>query len=73
MKRVRLAIGIICAAIASNQLTTLWAAEMPTGKKHTNSLGMKFVRIKPGSFMMGQKEGGDWDQRPVHKVNITRP
>ncbi|MHC4062183.1 MAG: SUMF1/EgtB/PvdO family nonheme iron enzyme [Planctomycetota bacterium] len=73
MKRVRLAIGIICAAIASNQLTTLWAAEMPTGKKHTNSLGMKFVRIKPGSFMMGQKEGGDWDERPVHKVNITRP
>jgi sulfatase modifying factor 1 len=48
------------------------AAEMPTGKKHTNSLGMKFVRIEPGSFMMGQKEGGDCDERPVHKVNITK-
>jgi formylglycine-generating enzyme required for sulfatase activity len=33
---------------------------------------MKFVRIRPGSFMMGQEEDGDWDERPVHKVNITK-
>ena len=36
-----------------------------------NSLGMKFVRIQPGSFLMGQEKGGDWDERPVHKVTIT--
>ena len=35
-----------------------------------NSIGMKFVRIKPGSFLMGQQQGGDWDERPVHKVHI---
>ena len=39
----------------------------------TNSINMKFVRIEPGSFMMGQDKGGDWDERPVHKVNITKP
>lgn len=34
---------------------------------------MKFVRIESGSFMMGQKDGGDWDERPVHRVTIARP
>ena len=57
----------------------------PTG---TNSLGMQFVRIEPGSFMMGSEnvslsdeltEGkahlrdGDWDERPVHQVTLTTP
>jgi sulfatase modifying factor 1 len=37
-----------------------------------NSVGMKFVRIQPGQFMMGQEKGGDWDERPVHKVQITQ-
>ena len=55
---------------------------------HTNSLGMQFVRIEPGSFMMGSEnpslsdeltEGkahlrdGDWDERPVHQVTLTTP
>ncbi len=38
-----------------------------------NSVGMKFVRIESGSFMMGQKDGGDWDERPLHRVVVTRP
>jgi len=38
-----------------------------------NSIGMKFVEIQPGSFLMGQDKSGDWDERPVHKVNITQP
>jgi formylglycine-generating enzyme required for sulfatase activity len=33
---------------------------------------MKFVRIQPGSFMMGQDKGGEWDERPVHEVHITQ-
>lgn len=37
-----------------------------------NSVGMKLVRIQPGSFLMGQEKDGDWDERPVHKVNITK-
>jgi formylglycine-generating enzyme required for sulfatase activity len=39
----------------------------------TNSIGMKFVRIEPGTFLMGQGQGGDWDERPIHKVTITKP
>lgn len=39
-------------------------------ESYTNSLGMKFVRIEPGSFYMGE-EDGDLDEKPVHKVNIT--
>jgi len=37
-----------------------------------NSISMKFVRIQAGSFLMGQEKGGDWDERPVHKVHITQ-
>ena len=36
-----------------------------------NSIGMKFVRIKAGSFLMGQEQDGDWDERPAHRVAIT--
>jgi len=38
-----------------------------------NSLDMDLTPIEPGSFMMGQAEGGEWDERPVHKVTITKP
>jgi sulfatase modifying factor 1 len=31
-------------------------AEMPTAKEYTNSLGMKFVRVDPGTFQMGYGE-----------------
>ena len=45
----------------------------PQAKAAENSIGMKFVEIPAGSFLMGRKTGGDWDERPVHKVKITRP
>ena len=35
-------------------------------------LTMDFVLIPPGSFMMGS-EKGFYDERPVHKVTITKP
>lgn len=38
-----------------------------------NSVGMKLVRIEPGGFTMGREKGGDWDERPTHKVTIARP
>ncbi|MHC4483551.1 MAG: SUMF1/EgtB/PvdO family nonheme iron enzyme, partial [Planctomycetota bacterium] len=60
-----------------------------TGKFFINSIGMKFVRIEPGTFKMGQLQtpmpleaypatkdflrDGDFDEKPVHKVTITRP
>ena len=55
---------------------------------HTNSLGMQFVRIEPGSFMMGSENAslsdevtagkahlrdGDSDEQPVHQVTLTTP
>jgi len=38
----------------------------------TNSLGMILVRIEPGTFRMGS-EDGDFDERPVRTVTLTRP
>ena len=38
-----------------------------------SSLGMELVEIPPGTFAMGQEEGGDADERPVHQVTITHP
>jgi len=37
-----------------------------------NSIGMKFTRISSGFFVMGREQGGDWDERPAHRVNITK-
>ncbi len=61
----------------------LFGAEVPTGKDHTNSIGMKFVRIEPGTFVMGtgnappttraEWDTRDWDEAPAHKVTITQP
>ena len=59
--------GVSCRQFTS----TSPLAQMPD--TFTNSIGMKFVRIESGSFLMGEKEGGDWDERPVHKVTITKP
>jgi len=44
--------------------------EMPA--TFTNSLGMKFILISPGTFDMGSEEG-EWDEKPVHKVTISEP
>ena len=48
------------------------AAEMPREASFVNSLGMRMVRIEPGSFAMGSSQG-DFDERPVHKVSISKP
>ena len=41
-------------------------------KIFTNDIGMEFVLIPAGSFMMGF-EGRESDEVPVHKVTISRP
>lgn len=43
------------------------------GDPSVNSLGMRMVRIEPGSFVMGSAEGGEFDERPAHDVVISRP
>jgi formylglycine-generating enzyme required for sulfatase activity len=41
------------------------------GKIITNSIGMKFVSVKPGTFMMGSNDGYD-SEKPVHRVTFTK-
>jgi len=36
----------------------------------TNSIGIKLLKIEPGSFAMGQNSGGDWDESPEHTVHL---
>jgi len=50
-----------------------FATEASQTEEFTNSVGMKMIRINPGSFDMGSTLGRDfWDEQPVHKVTITR-
>lgn len=36
----------------------------------TNSFGMEMRKIPAGTFLMGQENEGDFDERPVHSVTI---
>lgn len=49
--------------------------EAPPEKEFTNSLGMTFVLIPAGTFMMGSPEGesGRSDDEQQHQVTISRP
>jgi formylglycine-generating enzyme required for sulfatase activity len=55
----------------------LWCAAAPCQKSRaparefTNSAGMKFVRIEPGSFQMGSQTGGA-NERPAHEVTLSK-
>jgi formylglycine-generating enzyme required for sulfatase activity len=37
----------------------------------TNSIGMKFIHVKPGTFMMGSNDGYK-DEKPVHEVTFKK-
>lgn len=73
-----------CVATLLSLVISLGA--VPGDKEITNSLGMKLVRIEPGTFRMGQDgppadyfmnkhpekfDAADWDERPAHRVSIT--
>ncbi len=45
----------------------------PCMPEEVNAIGMRFVLIPPGTFWMGSPEGeGDDDERPRHRVTLTR-
>ena len=51
----------VSALLVVIMLVTVAAAgssEMPTEKEFVNSIGMKFVRIEPGTFQMGGGQSG---------------
>ena len=65
---------ILAAVAGTIGLTITLAAVAGTESRPlVNSLGMRLIRIEPGPFQMGQQTGGDYDERPVHKVTISKP
>ena len=67
------AILVICLVTGLSPLdVTVCSHSAQAADTFVNSVGMKFVRIRPGSFPMGQDKGGDWDEQPVHRVRITQ-
>ena len=46
------------------------------GRAFTNSIGMEFVLIPAGTFVMGSPDTdtkADKDERPAHRVTISHP
>jgi formylglycine-generating enzyme len=68
----------------AKELQELWAAHLGRPLQTTNSVGMNFVLIPPGEFMMGNGESSvsfkkDFkrevagEEQPLHSVRITHP
>lgn len=57
-------------------LTLLWLSLLAasTAAPDTNSLGMNFVTVPAGKFIMGSAGYGEnFDERPAHRVYISKP
>ncbi len=89
-RRAAVAAAVLLAVAASGDTPRAASAAtiQDTHAVITNSLGMRLVRIEPGSFVMGESgtvpaellpkempyaSHGDWDERPLHRVTLTRP
>jgi formylglycine-generating enzyme required for sulfatase activity len=87
-RKKRLAFGIGAVALIVILIVIGWFlySKPPYAKTFKNSIGMKFVKIPAGNFMMGsrispqdaaQKYGGNvyWfkPEHPQHSVEITKP
>ena len=77
--------GVMLAGPPVTSPRPVWNSEVrpvkvatPTGEQvkeitfQKNSLGMEFVRLEAGEFLMGQPER-DKNTGPAHRVRITRP
>jgi len=81
-------VKFVCFALAAVAFAGGKAVgDMPSGHDYTNAFGMKFVRVEPGTFQMGEtaaplsdeliKPGGtnvdgDYDEHPVHNVTMSK-
>jgi formylglycine-generating enzyme required for sulfatase activity len=52
-------------------MTTLLFFNCGPPKIFTNSLGMVFIYIEPGTFTMGDDNGKD-NEKPAHQVTISK-
>lgn len=66
--------GTGAASTPAATSTTPASQNAPLGR-FTNSIGMTFVRIEPGEFMMGtpETEPGHTSDEKLHRVRLTRP
>ncbi|WP_440955524.1 SUMF1/EgtB/PvdO family nonheme iron enzyme [Methanosarcina sp. Mfa9] len=67
-------IGILLAGASAVFLD--WGGGPGNPETYTNSIGMEFVLVPEGEFMMGSssgENGADTDERPLHKVTIGEP
>jgi formylglycine-generating enzyme required for sulfatase activity len=75
MFTTRLAFSVFCVSVLLATLV-LPRIGQPAEKGYTNSIGMAFVRIPAGAFMMGSAND-DPDARdfenPQHRVTISKP
>jgi formylglycine-generating enzyme required for sulfatase activity len=78
-RRIAACLVLFCLNLSALALVPLrsrpWEDEAATTKLIENSLGMKLIRIEPGTFMMGSpmNEEGRNDNEQQHLVDITRP
>ncbi|UCG48969.1 MAG: formylglycine-generating enzyme family protein, partial [Phycisphaerales bacterium] len=73
MNRTYHIVCLVFFVVAAGCNTAGALEEAPGRAQITNSLGMKLIRIEAGQFTMGARQGGDWDETPLHKVTISRP
>ncbi len=60
--------------IALNDPATTKIDPGPTHQSWTNDIGMEFVRIPAGTFVMGSdSDGAGSHEQPIHTVTISRP
>ena len=56
-----------------DDMQELLAALPHVAAEWTNAVGIRFKRIQPGNFLMGDNNSTYGDERPAHQVTITRP
>ncbi len=59
--------SVLCRGLPAEESATTDGGGQLAGRPAVNSIGMKLVRIEPGSFLMGSVDGGDFDERPAHR------
>ena len=76
--RWRLWVSLMAVVLIVGVLGAFWLSGLfrgPLGKSFTNSIGMEFTWIEPGTFRMGSPDSDKdarSDEKPQHEVEITK-